>query len=156
MPSIIFGSQSLNAFSVSLHDFPYTGPDAGADTLQILLIHPVPVAHNGCLEELQVWACVRVGFCPQTRPDRSSPASLDLTTSSSNRWSANSTSRKFCVFLTERAGAQSCWLTYSYSYGQVSYTVSTAGHAAPTSPGTRRGDFLIGTKLNWLVSSPRR
>ena len=63
------GSQLLNVVLASLHGSPYSGLEADAVPLHMLLLHPVPATCDGCLEELQVWAGVRAGFCLGMRHD---------------------------------------------------------------------------------------
>ena len=43
-------------------------PEAGGEPARVLLLHPVPGKHDGCLEGLQVWANVRTRFGLDMRP----------------------------------------------------------------------------------------
>ena len=61
------GSQILNVVPASWHGVPHTGFEADANTLHILLFHPVPATRDVCLEDLQVWAGDRTGFCLDMR-----------------------------------------------------------------------------------------
>ena len=63
--------------------FPTPGPETDEDLLKMLLLHPIPASRDVCLEELQLWAGVRAGFCLQYAAGLSNLAGADLGTSSS-------------------------------------------------------------------------